>query len=309
LDLLRRWWHVVAFAGLIAAFDIALYRALPQAYRRPALASRQPSQAGETNQRAPEGLDGGPAVAAQLQALREYLAAAERRASEHEAQHHRVFAPENASQWALAVFAAVASLLAVRTLKANTVAAEASRESADTARDALIKLQRPFIFLEGWRQIPRWDTNPDGTQRNITWRISPLLGNAGNTPSKNMTLLINQALRDEPLPAGFVFSYRAQPGYVVVGPHARIEGPVSVISSGDLKAVQAGAKHFYVWGEAWYGDIFNAAPTHHFVFCSKVTNVLGNPENIRTDRNPDGTDVTFQMFHHDEHNYEIDEAP
>src|SRR5688572_2335327 len=93
-----------------------------------------------------EGIDQLRALTSEVKAIREKQATAEERAAKQEAEQGRIFSPQNASQWVLAVFAAVAAIIAARSLRAinrqvsaNITAGEAAKSSAETA-DAQFKM-------------------------------------------------------------------------------------------------------------------------------------------------------------------------
>jgi hypothetical protein len=189
--------------------------------------------------------------------------------------------------------------------KANSItreAAEAAKMSASIAKDALTKLQRPFIFIQGFPDHRRWDNLPDGRPSNVSYRVWAVLMNSGTTPTRDMTLVVEYSLQEKPLPAGFDFPFSVQPAPVMIGPQGLLNTAVGAITADDLLAVRNGSKHFYLWGKASYRDIFDDTPVHHLLFCYYLTNVLGDPTNLKTPRNPTGSDVRFNWFMHSEHN-------
>ena len=149
----------------------------------------------------------------------------------------------------------------------------------------------------------RWDDLPDGTPTNIEYRVTPILENSGATPTVDMRLVVEYEVRTTPLPAGFDFSYSESMAPVVIGPHGHLSAATGVIPASDLVAVKNGSRHVYVWGTAGYADVFDPAGLVHEVrFCYRITNVLGDPANPRTAKNPAGTDVEYTLFMHSEHN-------
>ena len=66
---------------------------------------------------------------------------------------------------------------------------------------------------------------------------------------------------------------------------------------------QNGSRYFYIWGTGGYADVFDPAGlVHEITFCYQITNVLGDPANPRTAKNPNGTDVQYTLFMHSEYN-------
>ena len=191
---------------------------------------------------------------------------------------------------------------ATRAATAMEQSAAAAKISANVAKDALTKLQRPFVSLDGLADHRRWDNLPDGHPTNVSYRVNAVLANRGTTPTKNMTLVVRYSLREQPLPPGFDFPYTGQPEPVVIGPQGLLNTPVGIITGDELLAVGKGERYYYLWGAATYRDICDDTPVHHFLFCYRLTNVLGDPTNPRTPKNPNGTDVSFMWFSHSEHN-------
>jgi hypothetical protein len=160
-----------------------------------------------------------------------------------------------------------------------------AKQSAETSREALVKSQRAFVRALGYPWLWRPDFDRPG---KYLFDIAPLIENAGSTPTVDMTIITDYALRDTPVPDGFAFPYRDQPGNTLIGPKQTIGANHAIILDEDLLAVQNGTKFFYIWGTVIYRDVFYGTPDHTTEFCTQITRVLGNPLDPR---NPKGTSV------------------
>jgi hypothetical protein len=209
------------------------------------------------------------------------------------------------ANYTLAV-AFVGAVVGVLTIGVLVLQAKYTGSGARVAAQTLVLAQRAYVSIQGWEgphgKIMRWDNTSKGKPVNVSWRIRPVFVNTGATPTKNMRLAVRYYPTPHVLPAGFDFA-TDPPEPVVIGPKTTLAGATGVITAEQLDAVRRGDLHFYIWGDAWYKDMFPNTPEHRLSFCHRITDVLGNPLNPKTPRNTKGDDVTFTYFMHTEHNY------
>jgi hypothetical protein len=142
------------------------------------------------------------------------------------------------------------------------------------SREALTKLERPFVYRESISWLWHRDLGRPG---QFFYSIRPILANTGRSPTKRMVLAVNFTVRDSPLPDDFDYSYSAPRVRAGIGPNGRIIAGIIKVTDNDLLAIQEGVKHFYVWGKAEYTDLFEGTGTHTTRFCNRISEVLGNP--------------------------------
>jgi hypothetical protein len=184
--------------------------------------------------------------------------------------------------------------------KIAETAARATKEAADTSREALVKSQRAFVRSIGFPWLWRADFGRPG---KYFYDITPVIENAGATPTVHMKIVVDYAIRETPLPDQFNFPYRTGPADTLVGPRQTIGANHAEILDDDLLAIQNGTKFFYLWGTITYLDVFDGTPLHTTEFCTQITRVLGNPLDPRDLAvGPKATSVEITFGIHREHN-------
>jgi hypothetical protein len=173
--------------------------------------------------------------------------------------------------------------------------AKAAQQSADVAEKALVSTQRAFIRASNFPWLWRPDLDRPG---KYFYDITPILENAGNTPTKDLMLVVDSALRETPLPDDFTFPYRAIPAPSLVGAHQTVGVNNAIILDDDLLSVKQGKKFFYIWGTATYRDVFDETPEHTTEFCTAIGRVIGDPLDPRDPNNPKGTsvEISFNIY-------------
>jgi hypothetical protein len=162
------------------------------------------------------------------------------------------------------VIAAFTAFLAVFTWLLVRVGGRQAR----LARDTLI-VQRAFVFVRNVILAANLDPNTEEVKR---WLASVEWENSGQTPTRNLRIMINSAVRAEVLPDGYDFpdfEFGEMP--TLIGPHASIRSKELEITVEQLDEVKEETAHFYVWGWAEYDDVFPRTPRHRTEFCYKWT--------------------------------------
>jgi hypothetical protein len=165
--------------------------------------------------------------------------------------------------------------------KAASNAASAAQQSANVARDALIRGQRAFVSFE-----QRWDNgviNDEAGQHVAMWEFRPWLINNGDTPTRDARHRINWAAQ---LPVNFndVLDNTAS---ILFGlaPKERKTGANLQIPVPILNMVRAHTLHLFLWGWARYHDVFRNTPEHISMFCTEIMEVRSDPAVINTPLN------------------------
>lgn len=162
---------------------------------------------------------------------------------------------------------------------ANKKSADAAKDAADIAREALTDVQRAFVY----------DSFNQGQDGNFL-RITVGWENSGTTPTRNMTMHMSHSsdLRSKPLANNFSFPDTWEggearvPTRLVIPAKGRGQGievriPLSLISTA---AANRKESYYYVWGWARYRDIFPKTPEHIIRFCEEFTSQLWSPDAI-----------------------------
>jgi len=150
--------------------------------------------------------------------------------------------------WVLALFAGLQFLALLGQIVFLQLAFRESRRAGNTAEQAMIVSNRAYVNYRGciWISHRAWE------DQHLFWRIRPTWLNSGNTPTRNLVVLVNYQLRDNPLPTDFDYSI-AQTGPRVpagIAPKNKIESWAYDLNAADLRTIQDGKKYFYVYGIA-----------------------------------------------------------
>jgi hypothetical protein len=145
----------------------------------------------------------------------------------------------------------------------------AAEDSAKTARDALVKTQRAFVYIATFEYAGL------GSDAAIT----PVWRNSGTTPTRSMRNYTNwKSFNGEP-PASFGFPDQDKDGNSVtdsgpftqpafIGPGETMAAQSMVIPLDLLNAAAAGRMRIFVWGWSKYQDVFGTK--HILRFCNEV---------------------------------------
>lgn len=176
-----------------------------------------------------------------------------------------------------AVTAAATVLIAFFTIVLALVSRRQSvltRQSLKLAERALISTERAFVFVE--------DFDPDivcgprgGGSDNLVmhhFAIRPRWRNNGNTPTKNMTVIVNWTAWPADLPNDFSYSYgeNVQPSPMFLGPKAtEWSDPIKIPAHVATDALK-GKQTIFIWGQVIYSDIFANTGSHYTRWCYKL---------------------------------------
>jgi len=188
------------------------------------------------------------------------------------------------------------------------VLAGVTDRQARLTKEALVQDRRAFVSAIGFTQY--FESDP--ATGNYNWRFRPTLVNSGETPTNNLTMYVQCAIRNSVLPAGFDFDANSgPPGNGLLGPKATSQGGIApdytqaAVTPQDLIDAGTGKKFIYLWGWIKYNDVFPKTPQHTTRYCWRVT-VSGDP--FRYIPNTSGQPPTpgtllFNQIFHTEGNY------
>jgi hypothetical protein len=168
--------------------------------------------------------------------------------------------------------AVAAAFFSWRTLGPVKTSADAADTSAKTAKDALTKGQRAFVYFS---PDVLGNANINKSAKKLYWIFRVPIQNSGDTPTRRMEDHISAQVFDGEIPDGFAYSDRGNTkSYaVVLGPKQGFYSGPALVDADDAKSVWLGKKHLYLWGWARYKDVFqiNSAPPHQTKFCYEVS--------------------------------------
>jgi hypothetical protein len=154
-------------------------------------------------------------------------------------------------------------------------AATEAKSANDITREALVSVQRAYVFTGSDEIIPIGDE--DG---KVISAILPVkLENSGSTPTRKTKAHINWHYYPTALPKGFrfpdMFTKDSVNAPFVIGPRGHFDLDTEPIRLEILEAVRLHRFHLYLWGWAKYYDVFKDTPLRLTEFCYDVSPVQG----------------------------------
>jgi hypothetical protein len=117
------------------------------------------------------------------------------------------------------------------------------------------------------------------------YRISAIVANGGETPTRKALINVNCDLRNDTLPDDFDFPDGKLTEAAAIGPHGTFCSPGFFVSIADVKKIIAKEKKLYVWGWIDYNDVFDDTPRHRTEFCFDIS-----PDEV-----PDGGNISMRF--------------
>ncbi len=158
--------------------------------------------------------------------------------------------------------------------------ADRTKEIAETSRDALISVQRAFVFAIGFEGVRIGDPN-DATKIayldfSITWE------NNGTTPTRHMTQHYSWLTPIDPLPDNYSYPDLGDTKLIPVtlGPKAVGHTTPIRIPADTITRIVNHQQHLYIWGWVRYRDIFAKSKPHITRYCTEVVGFDGNPTSV-----------------------------
>jgi hypothetical protein len=166
----------------------------------------------------------------------------------------------------------------LRSIEATEKAAAATETSAKTAREAWITTERAFVFLEdvdvsatyGARGSPHSPGHTGWEVREFI--VKPRWRNNGNTPTRDMTVLVNWTPWGADLPEGFSYAYGedTKPAPMYLGPEATEWSDAVHFNAMEVTQVLEGKQSIFIWGRCDYRDVFDGTAAHHTIWCYRL---------------------------------------
>jgi hypothetical protein len=159
-----------------------------------------------------------------------------------------------------------------------------TKEAVRISERALISTERAFVFLDDFDPEIVYGRrgNQSGDFNNLTVNqlaIRPRWRNGGNTPTKDMTIIVNWTLWSGGLPVGFSYAYgeNVVPAPMFLGPKAtEWSEPIRIPANVATTALHGG-ESIFIWGRVEYRDIFDKTRLHFTEWCYKLVFVRVQP--------------------------------
>jgi hypothetical protein len=160
-------------------------------------------------------------------------------------------------------------------------AAGAAQRSAEIANNSLITTERAFVFLDDIDPAPVFGLRGSGNNNTEIQQfpIRPRWRNSGNTPTRNMAVIVNWTYSEGDLPGGFTYAYgeNDEPSPMFLGPQATEWSEAVHIPGNVATDALKGKGHIFIWGRVEYHDIFDDTPLHFTEWCYRVLFVRTQP--------------------------------
>jgi hypothetical protein len=187
----------------------------------------------------------------------------------------------------LAIWSGVSAMTTVGILAATIIYSrfayhqwQAMLESNRINNAGIVEIQRASIlydgmaltqFIGGFESLIAPKDNVVGPGISF----SPVWSNAGGSATKNLRIFFGEPIEsvtpierpDMRIPPSTVWIP------IVLGPKGRQNGTIRPIALEKVKAIRTGKMHIYLWGDAYYHDIFPGTPEHVTKFCQELGGV------------------------------------
>jgi hypothetical protein len=146
-------------------------------------------------------------------------------------------------------------------------AAQAAKQSADTAKETLMTTQRAYVFAVHELEVVR---APDGKIEAVD--IQPLWKNLGATPAINFKAAVSSFIvEDDWAEADEMAGQKSRDKFeITIGPKLEVLGDPVRFSGQELLAILGRKKFGYVMGKAEYRDVFPDTPARYSKFCIRL---------------------------------------
>jgi hypothetical protein len=150
-----------------------------------------------------------------------------------------------------------------------------AQKTADIAREALVKTERAFVYLEDFDTSPVFGRRGSVDAHHTGWEVRqyvvrPRWRNNGNTPTRDMTVRVNWTPWVGDLPAEFAYKYGedAKAAPMFLGPKAREWSDAVRFAAHEATGVLEGRQSIFIWGRCDYRDVFGQP--HHTRWCYRL---------------------------------------
>jgi hypothetical protein len=153
----------------------------------------------------------------------------------------------------------------------------ALNESNRINNSALVEVQRASVLYNGFA-VSQFNggftnlTKPDQSVIGEGIALAPTWFNAGGSATKNLRIFFGEPIEsvtpierpDMRIPPDTKYTP------IVIGPKGSQNGIQRAISMEKLKRLKTGQYHIYLWGDAYYNDVFPNTKEHVTKFCQEI---------------------------------------
>ena len=167
-------------------------------------------------------------------------------------------------------------VLSISTI-ALTWVAVLQKRTLDRTDETLRANERAFVNVKNWEIIPEKDEKSQSTQ----WKPQVLIGNSGNTPTKNLHILQGMGSSDDdPIdPEEHMDGLHTTP--FSLGPRVDFQRFCNVVSSEKMKVLLQSNGREGCWGAIRYYDIFPGSKRHITKFCYLIRAFADQDGNLK----------------------------
>jgi hypothetical protein len=158
-----------------------------------------------------------------------------------------------------------------------------TRIAANTAREALTKLERAFVYRKGIE----WKAYLNSIRNDRGWMFTTEWNNSGATQAKEFLTHISWGTwlwfeGDMPPDFAFVDVGDPSPGASFIPPKGSISSSGIPVEAAILEAIRFRHIRLFIWGWTTYRDIFENDKKRETQFCMELDRVDGDPYDIPT---------------------------
>lgn len=219
---------------------------------------------------------------------------AQRHASEHQKEASRK-RRDHLFTGLVAGANAIMALFTVLLWRSTEKLWDAAQEQSGITKNALIGVERAFVFLE---DVELRYVGTEGWSGG-DWRILPRLKNSGTTPTKNARVCISMMEFGPEIPDNYEFpdswlGTKLEPMSILIGPQASV---VIETPNESSSLFRHRGKRMLMWGWIDYDDIFPDTKRHRTEFCVEIMSTI-NPDSDWRSRIVDNGTVFFRYRFH-----------
>jgi hypothetical protein len=142
---------------------------------------------------------------------------------------------------------------------------ESMAEGNRISRDALVSVQRAFVFPRWAQAIPTLND----VRFKMTWE------NSGSTPTRGARTYVSAHTFDGEMPDNYDFPDlgNLKKIHLYIGPKSEISSSEMTVPNSEIISVREHRGRLYLWGWITYRDIFDDTAPHITKFCHEVIEI------------------------------------
>jgi hypothetical protein len=134
----------------------------------------------------------------------------------------------------------------------------AAANSVEIAKLAMVAGNRAYVHHNGCR----WISHMREADGKLIWRLRPLWTNTGNTPTRQLRVSVKYSVVDIQIAEDSSCVAFTQNSPAMIAAKGEIESECFDLTGDELHEIKTKRKYLYVWGQAWYLDVFPESKEH-----------------------------------------------